>query len=169
MLCDSEIKTLCIEFGVVDPFVESNLQPSSLDLTLGNEFIEHVGCYNEKKVIADNYLLYPFEFVLGTTVEKFNLPRYITATICGKSSVAREGLQVEAAGHVDPGFKGDITFEMLNLSEHVITVRAGDIIAQAVFHMHKSCAKDYREKGGHYQGQTGVTPSWRGAEIGYWK
>ena len=169
MLCDSEIKSLCIEMGVVEPFLDENLQPSSLDLTLGNEFIEHVGCYNQKKVIAESYTLHPFELVLGTTRERFNLPRYVTATVCGKSSTAREGLQIECAGHVDPGFQGDITFEMLNISEHTITVKAGDVIAQAVFHVHKPCTRDYREKGGHYQGQEGATPSWRGTEIGYWK
>jgi len=169
MLCDWEIKNLCIEMGVVEPFIESNIQPSSLDLTLGNEFIINVGLPNEEKIISNSYTMLPFEFVLGTTVERFNLPRYVTSTVCGKSSVAREGLQVECAGHVDPGFQGDITFEMLNISEHEITVEMGDIIAQAVFHMHKPCHRDYREKGGHYDGQTGVTPSWRPEELGYWK
>ena len=168
MLCDSEIKNYCIEMGLVEPFIEDNLQPSSLDLTLGDEFIEHVGCHNQTRVLGGCHVLHPFEFVLGTTRERFNLPRYITATVCGKSSVAREGLQVEAAGHVDPGFLGSITFEMFNLSEHEITVRAGDIIAQATFTMHKPCTRDYHEKGGHYQGQEGVTPSWRSC-VEYWK
>jgi len=169
MLCDSEIKNLCIEFGVVDPFVESNLQPSSIDLTLGNEFIINVGMDDEKTIISDSYAIQPQEFILGTTVEKFNLPRYITSKVCGKSTSAREGKGMEFAGHIDPGFFGQITFEIVNHGARERILNAGDIVAQAEFYMHKPCTKDYREKGGHYQGQTGVTPSWRGAEIGYWK
>lgn len=169
MLCDSEIKNYCIEMGIVEPFVELNLQPSSLDLTLGNEFIINVGLDTEETIVADSYIIRPQEFILGTTVETFNLPRHITAKVCGKSTGAREGKAIEFAGHIDPGFFGQITFEIVNHGARERILKSGDIVAQAEFFVHRPCTRDYREKGGHYQGQEGVTPSWRGTDIGYWK
>jgi len=169
MLCDSEIKNWCVNTGLVDPFVESNLQPSSLDLTLGNEFIIDVGLDTEKTIFAESYAISPHEFILGTTVETFNLPRHITAKVCGKSTGAREGKAMEFAGHIDPGFFGQITFEIVNHGAKERILKAGDVVAQAEFYLHKPCTRDYHDKGGHYQGQEGVTPSWRSEESGYWK
>lgn len=69
----------------------------------------------------------------------------------------RMGLFIQNAGWVDPGFEGQITFELFNASDTPILLTAGTRIAQLVFaEMTEACDKPYN---GKYQGQIGATES----------
>ena len=158
----------------IDPYRPQNLQPASIDLTLSNQF--HYWsptaqppldvCRAEPDGIAaqcNRYEVAPGEFLLACTQERITLPDDIAARIEGKSSLGRLALMVHStAGYVDPGFCGQLTLEIVNLSARVIILTAGMPIAQLSFlQMRQPAMHPYgsRQAGSHYQGQTGPTPS----------
>lgn len=153
---------------VIDPWDENLLQPASVDLQLGKSFYRRVeGKFQEQSQLET--LVQPGEFLLASTFQKIELPPNIVGRIEGKSSWARLGLMVHmTAGFVDPGFKGTITLEMLNVSYDPIQLWFGDRICQMSFHlMHglPSAPYGHPKWNSHYQNQNGATTSFlkRGA------
>jgi dCTP deaminase len=80
------------------------------------------------------FILHPGEFVLGSTLEKISLSNKIVARIEGKSSLGRLGLLIHStAGFVDPGWNGNLTLELANVSRLPITLYFGMRIGQISF------------------------------------
>ena len=168
ILSDRTIKEL-IDKGVlkVDPFEESQVQCSSLDLRLGGEFARYretelidvrEGVHRVDRVDVNEYIdIQPKEFLLATTVEYIKLPSHITAFVEGRSSLGRLGLFIENAGWVDAGFEGQITLELYNANSVPIRLYVGMRVCQLVFaELDKIPENVYS---GKYKGQRGVTPS----------
>ena len=134
---------------VIKPYEEANVQPSTVDLTLGDKFRvfqhSHHSLIDVKKPMEEYtrlvevqegrpYILHPFEFVLGTTREYMEVPDDMVARLDGKSSLGRLGVLIHStAGYVDPGFKGHITLEILNVGKIPVTLYPGMRIAQVSF------------------------------------
>lgn len=146
------------------PIAQFQIQPASLDVRLGNEFIEHPGQSVVDVPIGYRYALEPGRCLLACLVERICLPDDVVARIEGKSSWARHFLTVHSAGFIDPGFRGDITLELKNDGHSVLDIRPGDVIAQMSFQWLVAPAmRPYGSDGlgSHYQGQRGTTPSWQ--------
>lgn len=158
ILSDRSIRDQQRTYGLLDPYIDGNVQPASVDLTLGNEFIRNGSLWR-----AEEYDMYPGEFMLATTVETVSLPNNLAAQVSGKSSLMRLGLQVcSDAGYIDPGFKGQITLELKNLGHEVIRLVPGQLVCQLVFTLMSSPAEfPYGSAGlkSHYQNQQGVKGS----------
>lgn len=156
ILNDDTIERLCAYKDLISPYLRAQLQPASYDVSLLNLFnIE------DEKEYQSRYIG-PKQFMLGSTIEKICLPNNIVARIEGKSSWARKGLIVHTAGFIDPGFCGQLTLEITNLSERPVLLEHGMLIAQIAFQkMNKPAKRPYGhpELGSHYQGQQGATPS----------
>lgn len=158
ILSDRSIRDQQRQHGLLDPFTDENVQPASVDLTLGEEFIR-----NGEQWWVEEWDMSPGEFMLATTVETVSLPNNLAAQVSGKSSLMRKGLQVcNDAGYIDPGFKGQITLELKNLGHEVIRLVPGQLICQLVFTLMSSPAEfPYGSSGlkSHYQNQQGVKGS----------
>ena len=102
------------------------------------------------------YTLQPGAFVLNHSVEYFRMPEDVVGVVVGKSTYARCGLIVNCTP-MEPGWHGHLTIELHNASQHAIKVYANEGIAQVMFHRGERPAVTYADKGGKYQGQTGVT------------
>jgi dCTP deaminase len=146
------------------PIMERQVQPCSLDVRIGEEFIHHP---SGERVELDEFFaftLLPGECVLASVLERMNLPSHVAARIEGKSTWAREFLTVHSAGFIDAGFCGDITLELKNDGRKVLVLKPGDVIAQLSFlNLDAPAERPYGSPGldSHYQGQEGATPSWR--------
>jgi dCTP deaminase len=76
---------------------------------------------------------YPPCRALANTMEDFSIPHNVAGYICDKSTYAR--LHVTLFNTLfDPGFIGNATLEIVNLSGQVVTIKAGDPICQFAFH-----------------------------------
>lgn len=167
ILSDGEISKL-IKNNIlkIEPFQNSQIQPASVDITLGNTFgiledlpngiinLDREICY--KSITADSYLLLPGQFVLATTNEYVSLPNNLTAFVEGRSSLGRLGLFIQNAGWVDPGFEGEITLELFNANRCAIKLCKGHRIGQLVFaRMEQDAVHPYCGKYQHQRGATG--------------
>lgn len=82
-------------------------------------------------IIYDAYTIPPGGFCLASTVERVEIPDDLCARVEGKSSLGRLGLLVHlTAGYIDPGFKGKITLEIVNLNSRPIVLRPGRSVCQ---------------------------------------
>ena len=145
------------------------IQPCSIDLRLDDEFLQPIPetRIDPKRdppdyeiITSDKIILPPHTFILGSTIEKIELPADIVARVEGRSSIGRLGLTVHVtAGFVDPGFKGNITLEIANLSNNTITLYKNMRICQIVFEQIAEGGLVYGECGNKYQNQQGVTGS----------
>ncbi len=163
---------------VIDPYDESLLQPSSVDVRVDRYFrVFHNARYpfidvkepqedlTELVEVADDqpFILHPGEFVLGSTLERIMLPDDLVARLEGKSSLGRLGLLIHStAGFIDPGWDGHVTLELSNVANLPITIYHGMKIGQISFvQLSEPADKPYGsgELGSKYQGQMGPTPS----------
>lgn len=167
ILSDKTIKRMLDsgELGL-DPLDESQIEPASIDLRLGNTFLTPKatsGIYSMseapdyEEVTADEFIIPTHGFVLATTQEFIRLPDNLTAFVEGRSSVGRLGLFIQNAGWVDPGFEGQITLELYNANAAPMRIEAGRRICQLVIAKADDVvANPYR---GKYQGQRETTGS----------
>jgi dCTP deaminase len=83
---------------------------------------------------ADEIILWPGNFVLGTVNERIKLSNGLVSELTGKSSLARFGLMVHiTAGFGDAGWAGFYVMEFFNAGLYGIKLTAGMPIAQLIF------------------------------------
>lgn len=106
---------------------------------------------------AKYYLLPPHHYGLGVTVETFKMPRNVTGVALGKSTYARAGLLVNTTP-LEAGWTGRLVVEIANLANLPLRVYINEGIGQILFfESDEDCAVSYDDRGGKYQGQTGLT------------
>lgn len=160
------------------------LQPASIDLHLGNEWLvpESNGVayldpapghpdlatrgpatdsrlpIEYETTVADSFWIPAHGFVLVRTKEVIGISDRLFAKIEGRSSVGRLGLIVETAGLCDPGFEGSVTLELVNVLPNPLLVHAGMRGCQITFaRVEGSTEGGY--KSSKYQGQVATTGS----------
>jgi dCTP deaminase len=99
----------------------------------------------------------PNSFALARTVEYFRIPREVLTICVGKSTYARCGIIVNVTP-LEPEWEGHVTLEFSNTTTLPAKIYANEGIAQMIFfESDEVCATSYKDRGGKYQGQRGVT------------
>ena len=99
----------------------------------------------------------PNSFALARTVEYFRIPRSVLTICLGKSTYARCGIIVNVTP-LEPEWEGHVTLEFSNTTPLPARIYANEGVAQVIFlESDEACETSYRERGGKYQGQKGVT------------
>lgn len=178
ILSDVDIKKYLDEGKIViDPIEDDKqIQPSSVDLRLGDEFKGFkivtkpfidpfdkidLESYMELLTVEEGepFIIHPGEFTLATTYEYVKIPDDIVARVEGRSSMGRLGITMHVtAGYIDPGFEGRITLEISNIGKMPVALYPGQRVCQIVFEtMTSPSAKPYghKERDSKYMGQTG--------------
>lgn len=108
---------------------------------------------------GDSCVIPPNSFALARSVEFFRIPRDILVICLGKSTYARCGIIVNVTP-LEPEWEGHITLEFSNTTPLPARIYANEGCAQLLFLQSDPddvCATSYLDRGGKYQGQTGVT------------
>jgi len=136
--CASEFKLFTnLNSTIVDP---KNFDP--------NSFVE---------VNGDSCIIPPNSFALARTVEYFRIPRNVLTICLGKSTYARCGIIVNVTP-LEPEWEGHVTLEFSNTTPLPARIYANEGVAQMLFlESDEVCETSYRDRGGKYQGQVGVT------------
>lgn len=179
---DRWIEKMALEQGMISPF-----QPGQMREHKGERIISYgvssygydVRCSNEFKIFtninsaivdpkafdensfidvhSDVCIIPPNSFALARTIEYFRIPRNVLTICLGKSTYARCGIIVNVTP-LEPEWEGHVTLEFSNTTTLPARIYANEGVAQMIFlEADESCAVSYRDRGGKYQGQTGVT------------
>lgn len=106
---------------------------------------------------SDCLIIPPNSFALGRTVEYFRIPRNVLTICLGKSTYARCGIIVNVTP-LEPEWEGHVTLEFSNTTPLPAKIYANEGVAQMLFlESDEDCEVSYKDRGGKYQGQTGVT------------
>ena len=99
----------------------------------------------------------PNSFALARTVEYFRIPRNVLTICLGKSTYARCGIIVNVTP-LEPEWEGHVTLEFSNTTTLPAKIYANEGVAQMLFfEADEVCSTSYKDRGGKYQGQKGVT------------
>lgn len=116
--------------------------------------------FNEKNFVyhkGDHVIVPPNSFVLGRTLEYIKMPDDVISLVMNKSTYARCGLDCMTTV-IEPGWEGELVLEFANNTPLPIILYANEGCAQLLFLQGDSkCRTNYRDRGGKYQGQKGVT------------
>ena len=108
-------------------------------------------------VVADECIIPPNSFALARTVEYFRIPRNVLTICLGKSTYARCGIIVNVTP-LEPEWEGHVTLEFSNTTTLPAKIYANEGVAQMLFfESDEECEVSYKDRGGKYQGQRGVT------------
>lgn len=106
---------------------------------------------------GDVCIIPPNSFALARTVEYFRIPRSVLTVCLGKSTYARCGIIVNVTP-LEPEWEGHVTLEFSNTTPLPAKIYANEGVAQMLFfESDEICATSYKDRGGKYLGQTGVT------------
>jgi dCTP deaminase len=108
-------------------------------------------------VHSDVCIIPPNSFVLARSVEYLKIPRSVLVVCLGKSTYARCGIIVNVTP-LEPEWEGHITLEFSNTTPLPARIYANEGVAQLLFlESDEVCETSYKDRGGKYQGQKGVT------------
>jgi dCTP deaminase len=108
-------------------------------------------------IVSDVCIIPPNSFALARTVEFFRIPRNVLTICLGKSTYARCGIIVNVTP-LEPEWEGHVTLEFSNTTPLPAKIYANEGVAQMLFlESDEVCETSYKDRGGKYQGQRGVT------------
>jgi len=145
-IADDEIKIFSnVNSGEIDP---KELDPDILMVAQVRVCPKGRGRY---------FLLPPNSYALVRTAEYVHMPRDLLAICLGKSTYARSGIAINATP-IEPGWHGNVVIEIANQTTLPARIYLEEGISQFLFlQLDRPCETSYDDRGGKYQGQTGVT------------
>ena len=178
IMADSWIREMARTKGMIEPFVEGQRREGVIsygvssygyDARVADEFkiftnVDNANvdpkAFSEQSFVerqGEFCIIPPNSFVLARTVEYFRIPRDCLVICLGKSTYARCGIIVNVTP-LEPEWEGHVTLEFSNTTPLPARIYANEGVAQVVFiGSDEPCEVSYGDRGGKYQGQTGVT------------
>jgi dCTP deaminase len=179
---DKWIRRMAEEQGMIEPFESGQVRAEGDQRLISygtSSYGYDVRCSNEFKVftninsatvdpkgfdegsfvdvVSDVCVIPPNSFALARTVEYFRIPRNVLTICLGKSTYARCGIIVNVTP-LEPEWEGHVTLEFSNTTTLPAKIYANEGVAQMLFfESDEVCDVSYKDRGGKYQGQTGVT------------
>jgi dCTP deaminase len=175
---DHWIRKMCKEHGMIEPYEEKQVREGVIsygvssygyDIRVADEFKIFTNVMStvvdpkaiDPKSMVDFKgpvcIVPPNSFALARTVEYFRIPRDVLTITMGKSTYARCGI-ITNVTPFEPEWEGYVTLEISNTTPLPAKIYANEGIAQVVFFKADSvCEVSYKDKGGKYQKQVGIT------------
>ena len=167
---DKWIRRMASEHGMIEPFeagqVRRNASGGGMISYGTSSYGYDVRCADDPKNFdARNFvdfkgevcIIPPNSFALARTVEFFRIPRNVLTICLGKSTYARCGIIVNVTP-LEPEWEGHVTLEFSNTTPLPARIYAHEGVAQMLFlESDEPCETSYKDRGGKYQGQVGVT------------
>ncbi len=179
---DKWIRRMAQNHGMIEPFEPGQIKESDGERLISygtSSYGYDIRCSREFKIFTninsavvdpkqfdagsfvdfegDVCIIPPNSFALARTVEYFRIPRNVLTICLGKSTYARCGIIVNVTPF-EPEWEGYVTLEFSNTTPLPAKIYANEGIAQVLFfEADEPCETSYKDRGGKYQGQTGVT------------
>jgi dCTP deaminase len=120
----------------IDPFTDDLLEPATYDLRVGDQAM----VTTTSKVIdlrdgAGLLVIEPGAMGVLQTLERIELSKRVVGRIGPKSFLIRRGLHVCVGPQIDPGFRGRLVVNLINLSPRPFALHRQDRFLSAEFHL----------------------------------
>ena len=184
---DKWIKQMSLENEMIVPFefeqirngkISYGLSSYGYDIRVSDEYKIFTNVNNSivdpKKFDANSFVDYkgdvcivpPNSFALAKSVEYFRIPRDVLTLCVGKSTYARCGIIVNVTPF-EPEWEGYVTLEISNTTPLPAKIYSNEGLCQVLFFQSdEKCLISYKEKGGKYQKQSGITlPLMKGTKV----
>jgi dCTP deaminase len=140
------------EFKVFSPVTGTEIDPKNFD---PNSLLDVP--IRSAEDGSDYWLLPPHSYALGVTIERFQIPRNVTALAIGKSTYARCGLMANTTP-LEANWCGRLVVELYNAANLPVRLYAQEGFIQILFfESDEVCETSYSDRGGKYQDQKGLT------------
>jgi dCTP deaminase len=97
---------------------------------------------------AQEHVLKPGQTAIVVTAEEFNFPPNIAAFGFPPTRIPSNGILMTNPGHVDPGFKGYVSFTVINMSKQDFILRHRDtIVTCLLMQLAGPVCRDYKDRG----------------------
>jgi len=178
IMSDRWITKMAREKGMIDPFEDRQVRKGVIsygvssygyDMRVAREFRIFTNVMNSiidpkqfdpkcfVEVETDVCIVPANSFALARSVEYFRIPRDILTVTVGKSTYARCGI-ITNVTPFEPEWEGYVTLEISNTTPLPAKIYANEGIAQVLFFKGEEGPEvSYKDKGGKYQKQVGVT------------
>ena len=179
---DRWIREMAQQHGMIEPFVDTQIRENDQGRIVSfgtSSYGYDIRCAPEFKIFTninstivdpkdfdsasfvdvndDICVIPPNSFALARTVEFFRIPRNVLTICLGKSTYARCGIIVNVTP-LEPEWEGHVTLEFSNTTPLPAKIYANEGVAQVIFlEADEICETSYRDRGGKYFGQRGVT------------
>ena len=179
---DKWIRRMAVEHGMIEPFEAGQVRENGAGRIVSygtSSYGYDIRCSDEFKIFtninsaivdpknfddnsfvdvkSDVCIIPPNSFALARTVEYFRIPRNVLTICLGKSTYARCGIIVNVTP-LEPEWEGHVTLEFSNTTTLPAKIYANEGVAQMLFfESDEVCEVSYKDRGGKYQGQRGVT------------
>jgi dCTP deaminase len=140
------------EFKVFSPVTGTEIDPKNFD---ASSLLDVPLRRSEDG--SEYWLLPPHSYALGVTIERFSIPRNVTALAIGKSTYARSGL-IANTTPLEANWCGRLVVELFNAANLPVRLYAEEGFIQILFfESDEECETSYSDRGGKYQDQKGLT------------
>ena len=178
IMSDNWIKKMCLEQGMIEPFVDGQKKDGTISFGLSSYgydarvsedfkiFTNVDSALVDPKNFADKgfvdrpgeeCIIPPNSFALARTVEYFRIPRDVLVVCLGKSTYARCGIIVNVTP-LEPEWEGHVTLEFSNTTPLPAKIYANEGGCQFLFYKGEAPPEiSYKDRKGKYMKQTGVT------------
>ncbi|MBS3060541.1 MAG: dCTP deaminase [DPANN group archaeon] len=127
---------------LINNYKKKNIQGAAIELRLGSLYKQDKGTVDilegkwpdAKEILIEEkpYTLKPGEFILGKTIESFDVPDDLAALVVPRSTIFRMGIE-SSTGFVDPGYQGELVVPMKNVGENPILLKHGMAVVKVIF------------------------------------
>lgn len=141
VLSEQSIRSLISQgIDIVSPFVAENLQPASIDLTIGNQtyfydMVDYVLGQDIEELVThttfETKTLLKGETAFVGLSEKISIPNDMIGIIFPRSSITRLGIHI-GTSFINPGYSGIIPITITNHSNMTVTLSPGYKVVQMV-------------------------------------
>jgi len=124
---------------VIEPFDHKLIQPASYDLLLGRKILasplssEKLGIVIELTEKEPSYQIHSGQMIGVISREKLKLPLDICGRFGIRSTFARKGINAFGGLQLDPGFRGRLTMNLLNVGPEPVTITLNEPLFSVEF------------------------------------
>lgn len=135
MLLSNQIHRFCkdAKLLIADNYDESRLQPAAYTLTIGDDFVDSNGKKGRLCKRGPSFVMEPNSIVYVSTAECLDLPYYIAARFNLRVTWVYKGILLGTGPQVEPGFRGNLSCPLYNLTNRPHTIFRGQEFATIDF------------------------------------
>lgn len=133
LLLSNEIEGFCKVGLLVENHKPEMIRPASYTLTIGPDYVDSEGKIRKMEDEQPYFYMEPNSIVYVSSAETLNLPFYIVARFNLRVKWVYKGILLGTGPQVDPGFKGNLSCPLFNLTNRAVRIKLGEMFATIDF------------------------------------